>query len=333
MQLNKIFTSHMVFPRRKPIRIYGEGNGRATITFAGQKRIVETDSEKWQIEFPPMEYGGPYELQIEYEDRTEFMNDICIGEVFLFAGQSNMQFKMEESNTDLKLYTSNNKLRMFVADRIEKTDYYTPENGWVVCEKDKVKYWSAIAYLAGNKITKDNDIAVGVIGCYQGASVIESWVPEGTFRKLGINIPISEKNPTHTQPEYSIWNGDGKLYSYAFSQVVPYSLSAVIWYQGESDSSDSEGKVYFDELKELIRIWRKDLKNKELPFIIIQLANRTDGNKGWKFVQEAQRKIQDQIPSVTTVISGDVCEVDEIHPPTKHKLAWRVADALKCRMV
>ena len=220
---------------------------------------------------------------------------------------------------------------MFVTERIEKTDRYTPEDGWVLCEKEEVCNWSAIAYLAGNKVSLDNDVAIGVIACYQGASVIESWVPEGTFSRMGINIPVSEKSENHITPEYSIWNGDGNLYSYAFSQVVPYSLSAVVWYQGESDSSESEDRVHIDELSELIK--RKDLKNEELPFIIIQLANRTDGNKGWEVVQEAQTKIQNEIPNVATVVSGDVCEVDEIHPPTKHKLAWRVADALKCRMV
>ena len=38
MKLNKIFSSHMVFAKGLPIRVYGEGEGVAKITFAGKEK-------------------------------------------------------------------------------------------------------------------------------------------------------------------------------------------------------------------------------------------------------------------------------------------------------
>jgi sialate O-acetylesterase len=320
----------MVFAAKLPIRIYGTGAGKAEITFAGQTKTVVSNDDKWLVEFSPMEYGGPYELIFDCGEEKVILNDIYIGEVYLFAGQSNMQFKMCESTTDKALYETNENLRLFSTDRIEKTDYYTACDGWVKCEKERVGDWSAITYLTGIEIAKSKNIAVGAITCYQGASVIESWVPEGTFKKNGIDIPLDKKHIDHTNEAFSQWNKDGTLYSYALSQVVPFSISAVVWYQGESDTSLEEAKVYKSELSVLIDTWRNDFLNDKLPFVIIQIAdfdNRKD--TAWKSVQTAQYEIQKSVPYTKTVISADVCESDDIHPPTKLKLSKRIALALE----
>lgn len=329
MKLNNIFGSNMVFAAELPIRIYGTGVGKAKITFAGQTKTVVSDKEEWLIEFSPMEYGGPYELVFDCDGQSVVLNDIYVGEVYLFAGQSNMQFKMKFSSTDQSLYETNEKLRLFSTDRIEKTDFYTSKDGWVKCKKEMVGEWAAIGYLTSNEIAKSKNIAVGVITCYQGASVIESWVPKGTYEKRGINIPLSQKHIDHTNELFTQWNTDGTLYSYALSQVVPFSVTAVVWYQGESDTSLEEAKVYKQELSIMIDIWRKDFCNSGLPFIIVQIAdfdNRND--QAWRTVQKAQYEIQHTFPNIKTVISSDVCESDDIHPRTKEKLAKRIAAAL-----
>lgn len=323
MKLNNIFTSHMVFAKGLPIRIYGEGSGVVQIRFAGHQKTITSHEQKWQIDFPPMEYGGPYAIEVIFEEKTIFLEDIYVGEVILFAGQSNMQFKMGESNTPADQYESNPKLRLFSTDRIEKTDYFTARDGWVLCEKEQLVHWSALAYLAGNEISRKKDIAVGVIACYQGASVIESWVPKGTFENRKIHIPLDQKHPDHA---FELWNGDGVLYAHALSQVVPFSLSAVVWYQGESDTSEEEGRVYSEELAALIDMWRRDFDRENLPFVVVQIADYQDrADAGWALVQKAQIEIQTKMPGVKTVVSADICESNEIHPPTKTKLAQRIS--------
>ncbi len=329
MKLNKMFTSHMVFAGHIPIRVYGEGCGVVHIQFADYQQTLISHEDSWLIEFPPMEYGGPYSMKVTFEEETVVLEDIYIGEVFLFAGQSNMQFKLKESNTSPNLYCSNSKLRLYSTDRIEQTDFYTADDGWAPCEQDRAGDWSALAYLAGNEISKTHDIAVGIIVCYQGASVIESWVPKGTFEKHNIQIPDNQKFIDHATAEYRKWNDDGTLYSYALSQIIPYALSAVVWYQGESDASEAEGRVYCDELSALIDVWRNDFGNPNLPFVIVQLADNLErAGIGWELIQKAQMEIQSKRPFVTTVVSADICENDAIHPPTKDKLAQRIAKVL-----
>ena len=227
------------------------------------------------------------------------------------------------------MYSTNEKLRLFSTDRIEKSDHFTAKDGWVTCKQDEAQYWSAIAYFTGMSISKEKDIAVGAIVCYQGASIIESWVPQGAFKKIGIDIDVSKKYYDHTEQIFSEWNQEGVLYSFGFSQVVPFNLSGVVWYQGESDTSIDEASVYKYELAELIRIWRSDLKNPSLPFVVVQIANFEPRNdEAWKTLQQQQLEVQSITENVTTVISADVCETNDIHPPTKHLLAKRIADIL-----
>ena len=266
-------------------------------------------------------------LMVSSEEEEIILFDIFVGEVYLFAGQSNMQFKLKESNAPEALYRENPLLRMFSTDRLEKSDRFTPADGWVTARADTVGDWSALGYLTGDLISQKKQIAVGIIPCYQGASVIESWLPKGLLAENGIALPPEALHGDHFYHEFSLWNGEGVLHDFALSQAVPFGLSGVVWYQGESDTSEAEGRVYLKELELLIETLRKDFRQPRLPVAVVCLADNVDREQvGWKAVQEAQVKAGEAIPYVTTVLSADICETDQIHPPTKHLLAERIAD-------
>ena len=66
-----------------------------------------------------------------------------------------------------------------------------------------------------------------------------------------------------------------------------------------------------------------------LSFAVIQIADYDERNdEGWQLVQQAQLRVENMLPKVKTVICRDVCESDNIHPPTKDILSKRVADTL-----
>jgi len=318
----------MVFAAGQPIRVYGSGKGNVKITFAGISKSLVSESDTWLISFPPMDFGGPYELKAVFDDNTVLLQDIYIGKVFLCAGQSNMEFKIKEGNIPDRLLVPNEKLRMFVTDRLEP-ERFSAKDGWVKAEKNNIADWSAIGYLVGNGVSVNEDVAVGIIGCYQGASMIESWVPEGTFQADGIAVPDEKKHPDFRIKPFDTWNQDAVLYNYALSQVKPFSVTAVLWYQGESNASTEGGNVYLKMLEKLIKIWRADFENDLLPFVVVQIADCTQRlTEGWRLVQKAQLDIERTVNGVKTVISADVCETDHIHPPTKHLLAERIVSAL-----
>ncbi len=320
----------MVFAKDKPIRIFGEGSGEVTVRFAESTAAVKIVDGKWYAELPAMPYGGPYTLTVDGDGESIKLNNIYVGEVYLCAGQSNMAFKVHESTLPKAEYKANPLLRLFSTDRIRKDDKFSPEDGWVTCEEQDVGFWTAIGYSLAQEISAKKNIAVGIIACYQGASVIESWVPAGTFEKAGVAVDKALSHPDRTWVEFSDFNPDGTLYQYSLSSVFPFSLSAVIWYQGESNSKDEDALNYYDRLKILISRWREDFSDDELMFVIVQIADYIGAQfpVGWKLIQEAQLKVSATESDVKTVISHDLCETDDIHPPTKALLAKRIAQAL-----
>ena len=320
----------MVVQAKKPVLVYGTGEGRAEITFAGQTQTVLSNDEKWSVEFPAMEYGGPYEMTFVTENETVSFENIYVGEVFMFCGQSNMAFKMKDSATPEELYIADDRLRIFSTDRVAGADRYNPKDGWVVCKDDNIKDFSAIAYLSGSELARNRNIAIGIIVAYQGCSSIESFMPKGTYERIGINLAPDQKHPgcrSYKNPYH--WHFPGSIYECSMSQAFPFPVGAVVWYQGESNSKGEEAYCYLQLLTEFIRICRNDFKDPDLPVVVVQIADLDGEGEEWKVIQKAQDEVQYIMPHVKTVVSKDVCETDDLHPKTKHHLSKRIVQALE----
>ena len=329
MKLNEIFSSNLVFAKDKPIKVFGTGKGSGEITFLDKTQTFVSQSDFWCVEFAPEDCGGPYTLTAKLNGETTTLKNIFVGEVFVFCGQSNLQFKLQSSKTPEELYKTNPLLRLYSTERLDSEEFFLPKDGWVTAKSEEVGKWSALGYLSSNFYQKDKGVAVGVITCYQGASVIESWIPKGELEKNGIIVPDKEKFIDHFVKDYT-WNKDGFLYDFALSQILPFSISAVVWYQGESDAYGKESEIYDKELEILISCFRKDFGDENLPFVIVELADCDErASDGWTNIQLAQKRVVKKDRNSVLVISKDVCETNDIHPPTKHLLAKRISDGLK----
>lgn len=329
MQLHPFFCSGMVLPANMPFGVFGEGQGAVTVTFLGDTYTAKTTENGWAATLPPCAYGGPYVMEIVFPDRTETLTDVYVGDVIVLAGQSNMQLTLKDTDLPTDAYTDEPLVRIFHNDRVETKDFFTKQDGWVKCMKENAGHVSALGYMAGRALHKKSGHAVGMLTCYQGASVIEAWVPAGTFERAGICLADEEKFCDHFTPAFQPWNKDGKLFDFALGQILPYTVSAVAWYQGESDCSLAESRVYEQELCLLIDVWRDAFENPDLPFAVIQLADNAErAGEAWENIQKAQENVQRKRPFVKTVVCRDTCEDTDIHPKKKQVLSQRLADTL-----
>lgn len=330
MRLNRIFTNHMVFQANKPIRVFGEGKGTVEVEFLDVSAAKTVSDGKWCVELPCANYGGPYEMTVVLNGEKTVLSDIYVGEVYLLAGQSNIEFSVQGSNFDEEQCEEYPLVRAFMQDRLVLSPNIRSEHGWMLCEKGMAKFWSAIGYHAALKISKENNIAVGMVFCYKGASVIESWLPRETALKPEYCIPYEERYLSRSTEKDSPHNEAGALYEATQQKITPFSFGAVVWYQGESNTGSGDYKIYENQLKDLIFQWRADFMDEKLPFLVVEIADfdaRQDD--GWKKIQEIQMGIEKKITNVISVKSADVCESFDIHPPTKTVLAERIARVLQ----
>ncbi len=324
LTLNSIFCSNMIMQANMPVRIFGNGCGEVKITLNGITKSCEAQGT-WLIEFDAISYGGPYDIIVALDGIYSTLKNVYFGDVYLLGGQSNMQFKLWESSEPSENYKGNSNVRLFTVDRMEGGEHFCSRDGWVELSKESAPYFSAIGYYVGQGLASDKR-KIGLIACYQGASVIQSWMP----RDVALVPEFYIENRFADHEWFPIWNDDGVLYDNMIRKILPFCLSGVLWYQGESNASVSEADIYLDMLSALIGAWRRDFKNDGLKFVIIQLADHLD-RKGyaWEKIQAEQVRASKVIPNTYTVICRDVCDNIDIHPKEKDILSQRIIDILK----
>ncbi len=333
MGLNSIFSDNMILAAEKPIRIFGCGCKHVSAEIDGMHAEGLFSGDDFLLEMPEHCYGGPYTLLVVTDGEAHEFRNIYFGDIILIAGQSNAQLKLRQTSTPKSEYESNDMLRLFTLERLETGatgEFFFPCDGWVKADADSVGLWSALAYLVGKRHQKATGHAVGVIACYQGASMIQSWIPSGILDATKLECATEKNSLEFRNAAFLKYNHDGLLYDFMFSKLIPYSMSAVVWYQGEENTHfpDGDAQIYGGMLKVLIERWREDLRDKALPFAVVQIADYIYAKEGWQEVQKAQEKISEHVERAFCVKCADICEKDDIHPKTKLPLAERISECI-----
>jgi sialate O-acetylesterase len=125
----------------------------------------------------------------------------------------------------------------------------------------------------------------------------------------------------------SIQNQPTSLYNAMIAPFTNYTIKGVLWYQGESNSSNAD--EYSQLLSGLIKDWRKQFKKQDLPFVYVQLPGFMDVNywpseSDWAVLREAQLKTL-SVPNTGMAITIDLGEWNDVHPLDKKDVGIRSA--------
>lgn len=116
------------------------------------------------------------------------------------------------------------------------------------------------------------------------------------------------------------------LYECMLQRVCPYSLRGFLYYQGESD--DHKARMYYKLFTRMIRQWREDFLDEDLPFLLVQLPmHRYEADpdyKHWPIVREAQMDTYKTIKNTGIAVIIDRGEFNEIHPKDKLTVGERL---------
>jgi sialate O-acetylesterase len=93
-------------------------------------------------------------------------------------------------------------------------------------------------------------------------------------------------------------------------------VAGVFWYQGCSDADSYDAPLYSDRMVGLVDALRKDLRDRRLPWVVVQIATVVGdpiGSQYWNSVQEQQRLLPSKIRGLTVVPAVDLALDDGIH--------------------
>lgn len=113
------------------------------------------------------------------------------------------------------------------------------------------------------------------------------------------------------------------LYEYMVKTIIPYTVRGMLWYQGESDVEMKER--YFDVLKKLIEVYRREFDNDDMYYLIVQVAScMQEEGQSITEIQESQFRAGFEIENCSTACIIDLSEAENIHPTRKKKVGERL---------
>ena len=154
---------------------------------------------------------------------------------------------------------------------------------------------------------------------------VEDWLNDARAARQS-EEPVPEM-PTYP-PELLPPNGPQQptvLYNAMIHPLVPFALRGAIWYQGESNHT--EGMLYTEKMKALIKGWRGLWPNGEFPFYYVQIAPYSYGGEASDVLPkfwEAQTAAL-EFPHTGMAVIHDVGDLNDIHPKNKQEVGRRLA--------
>jgi len=268
-----------------------DSQGKASVAFGKtlQTRVIPGGS--WQtVSAITLPTGGPY--RIEFRDR-EPLDEILVGDIWVLAGQSNMQ---------------GDGLLSAAAAGNELIHSFNPADRWAIA-RDPLHAGSATGRGAGLAIPfavemlQRTKVPVGLLPCALSGTSLAEWQPGSA------------------------------LYASMLRRVeaVGGRVAGMLWYQGEADGKPGPASVYREKFASFVGSVRRDLGN--VPFYYVQIGrhvhdpNARVNGPAWNQVQEAQRQCELQLDHVAMAASVDLEMEDGIHLATDalHILGRRLA--------
>lgn len=186
IKLPEIFQNGMIIQRNKTIKIWGEAEGtdKLRITFCGDSIFADIKEGKFYCELSAKEAAYGQRLEIfagENKEPAVVLDDICIGDIYIAAGQSNMEYylRYDAHWNEIKQWERNDMIRMFNCKRIafpgQNRDL--PECGsWFKEQEYQWESFSAPGYCFARSIQPVIGVPVGIIGCNWGGTPACAWM-------------------------------------------------------------------------------------------------------------------------------------------------------------
>ena len=315
------FMDNMVIQRNQEIAFSGVGpkNQVIAVTLNNQTAFgVANEEGLFTVNFPAQKesFEAVNVVVTNNINSTKELSNCLIGDVYLFAGQSNMQWPTMNSDFEPNDISNakTSDVRFFCQDVVTST---TPlenvKNGrWFVADGSNHQYFSAIAFMSGAMLgtALKNEVPIGIVTAYQGDTNIANWMSDEYYQGT-------------CSTKYLHYN----------AMVYPLratKLSGVVWYQGCNNSA--AGGDYKELLLKFFDNYRDLFNNEELPFFVIGLACY-DGDSGnnfdFSYVRESQALACMEDEDAYFISSCDDGDPTFIHPKTKRYICERVSKSIQ----
>lgn len=359
LKLPPVFGEYMVVQRDKPFQIWGTANAGTSVevTWNQQKKEATVDVDgHWELSFPaPSLNPKPQSLIIKNDDEELHFDNVLVGDVWLAAGQSNMEFPLKNAlrgDSLANLADQQQNIRLLQFDSYARTDNVAWdsvtlkkaneldffEGEWTQNNKDNALDFSAVAYAFANDIAEEQHIPIGIINLSVGGSPQLAWLPRLSLEKnadfvqslhpwrlsdylMGWCRMRANKNLELTDSPFQQHPyAPAYIYEAGLAPLAPFSLRGMIWYQGESDAENVElySRLFPYFVEKIREQW-----NDDFPFYYVQLSSIE--RPSWPYFRDVQRRLLQEVPNSGMAVTSDIGDPHDVHPREKLEVGQRLA--------
>jgi sialate O-acetylesterase len=200
VKLPQLVSNGMVLQRHQNIKIWGWANvdEKIIVTFKNKKYTTKANEKReWKVNIEPQQAGGPFKMLINSIE----INDLLIGDVWLCAGQSNMEAVMNRANIKAHYpqVIANSNYPMIRQFTVKRDMAFNPiadvstDKGWVAVNPTTVLDFSAVAYFFAKDLYQKYKVPIGIINSSVGGTPIQSWVNIESLKYLPTYNAIAQK--------------------------------------------------------------------------------------------------------------------------------------------
>lgn len=344
LELPPVFSDQMVLQADRPVRVWGRAQpGEAvSVTLADATAQTKAGADgAWAVELAARKASSAA-LQFDVSTpaaRRAFTN-VVVGEVWLCTGQSNMRWMLKQTTDGAGAGDADPELRLlnFVPDYKTATtaSNYFRCAGWQCARPATAAEFSAVGMHFGRMLRRELGVPVGLVLNAVGGAPIEAFLPDLSRDARWLadtNYPAWCRERARQEMTSAKNSGfhifaPAALHDAGFASLQPYPLRGVLWYQGESNASDTPDQQardpapYARMFTELVQDWRKAWKDPQLAVLTVQLPGL---NREWPAFREMQAQVARSIPGVGMAVTIDLGHPTDVHPKNKRPVGERLA--------
>ena len=340
VRLPKFFGDNMVLQQQSECNLWGtaDANKVVKVRTSWNGRTYKTTANKdgkWNLTVETPVAGGPYEISLSDGKETK-LRDVLIGEVWICAGQSNMEMPMKgfkaqpvEGTPEELMACQDKDLRLFTVKRNAQLHPVDSVSGaWQEANSESVRQFSAAAYYYGKTLRKALGVPVGLIVTSWGGSACEAWMnkswvkSEWLTRFPKLHTPMNEADVKKYQQRCP-----SAMYNGMLHPLIGLTMKGVIWYQGEDNCN--RYATYADQMQTMVNGWREEWKQGDFPFYYCQIAPYDYSLIKWKnnsaLLREQQAEAEKRIANCRMAVLMDAGLEYGIHPRKKRQAGERLA--------
>lgn len=323
VKLSHLVGDNMVIQQQTDVRLWGWAKPNSTVTatvsWSQEKSTVKAGKDGQfllTVKSPKASYT-PLSITFNDGDGSVTINNVLAGEVWVCAGQSNMEMPVkgfgmcpvkDYNHHVLDAVNSKGVRSIKIPSVMSSKPLNDAQAAWRVCSPKTVSEFSATGYFFARLLSRTLDMPVGIIEANKGGTRVESWLTKENLEKYTNDptdsVEICKKWSQWDYHRSLLW-GNG-----TFNPILKATVKGILYYQGCSNVGDP-GDQYSQRMKLLVEQWRKQFGLGEIPFYFVQIApyayddDNVNGISGAK-LREQQYKASQIIPNSSLVCTNDL---------------------------